>query len=80
MLRLQSRASQLRHAAGSQLSQVLSGVRSKPGYPLSEGMIACSYSNTTFSMRDMTTPEPFLREGPIKKLLVANRGKELELN
>lgn len=75
MLRLQSRASQLRHAAGSQLSQVLSGVRSKPGYRLSEGMIACSYSNTTFSMRDMTTPEPFLREGPIKKLLVANRGE-----
>ena len=61
MLRLQSRATQLKHAAGSQLSQIVSGVRSKlPGR-----MVSCKYS---------TAPDTQLKEGPIKKLMVANRG------
>ena len=74
MLRLQSRATQLRQAAGSQLSQMVSGVRPTSGHRLPEGVLSCKYS--TPSMRDLTTPEPVLREGPIKKLMVANRGMD----
>ena len=66
MLRLQCRATQLRHAAGKQLSQMVSDVRSKlPGR-----MAACKYS---------TAKDAELKEGPIKKLMVANRGRDRTL-
>lgn len=68
MLRLQTRASQLRHVAGLQLSEGPAGIRRQPGFKLPAGVCA---SSTNVSGRVSPTKEA----AEIKKLMVANRGE-----
>ncbi|KAL4239004.1 hypothetical protein ACF0H5_003708 [Mactra antiquata] len=67
MLRLQTRASQLRHVAGLQISEGV-GVLTRPGYKLPPGVCA----NSTASAGRVS---PTKVAGNIEKLLVANRGE-----
>ena len=66
MLRLQSKAPQLRHVARMQMSEVVAGLKPSPGFRLPLG--ACKYATST------STQTKESAEGSIKKLLVANRG------
>lgn len=68
MLRLQTRATQLRHVAGLQLSEGQGVIKRKPGFKLPVGV--CS-SSTNVSGR----VSPNKQVGKIQKLMVANRGE-----
>jgi len=66
MLRLQTRASQLRHAASLHLSEAPIGLKPQYGYKLPPGLRSCAtFRSETPLPRDTDT---------IQKLLVANRG------
>ncbi|XP_060608641.1 pyruvate carboxylase, mitochondrial-like isoform X2 [Ruditapes philippinarum] len=70
MLRLQTRAAQLRHVASLQLSEGPAGLKPRPGFKLPAG-ICCNSTSASNTGRLSPTKEV----GQIKKLLVANRGE-----
>ncbi|XP_045187264.2 pyruvate carboxylase 1-like isoform X3 [Mercenaria mercenaria] len=68
MLRLQTRAAQLRHVASLQLSDGPAGLKPRPGFKLPAGVCA----NSNYASGRVS---PNKEVGQIKKLMVANRGE-----
>ena len=71
MLRLQTRAAQLRQVASLQLSEGPAGLKPRPGFKLPAGV--CASSNIANSTGRIS---PTKELGQIKKLMVANRGNK----